>query len=154
MAIKIESYKQQYQATFKALNIQWIEMYFTVEETDLKALDHPQAYILDPGGAILVAVNHGEIVGVCALIKIEEGDHDFELAKMAVSPAYQGKGIGFLLGQSIIEKARQLGSKKLYLESNTALVPAINLYKKLGFQEISGVPTPYARCNIQMELFL
>lgn len=154
MFFAIQDYKPQYKGAFKSLNIQWIEKYFTVEETDLKALDHPQEYILDPGGAILVALIEDEVVGVCALIKINEGQRDFELAKMAVSPNYHGKGIGYELGQATIMKARELGCKLLYLESNTKLNPAIRLYKKLGFTEISGQPTPYERCDIQMEIIL
>jgi hypothetical protein len=34
------------------------------------------------------------------------------------------------------------------------LTPAISLYGKLGFKKIVGPPTPYQRCNIQMELAL
>jgi len=81
-------------------------------------------------------------------------DFDYELAKMAVSPTVQGKSIGYLLGRAIIEEAKALGASKLFLESNTILKPAINLYYKLGFQKISGYPSPYQRCNIQMELDL
>jgi hypothetical protein len=47
-----------------------------------------------------------------------------------------------------------MGAKKIYLESNTILKPAINLYHKMGFQKVSGLATPYKRCNIQMELVL
>ncbi len=125
-----------------------------MEESDYKALDHPKEYILNKGGAILVALYDDEPVGVCALIKMKDPDYDFELAKMAVSPKAQGKNIGWLLAQAIIEKARSMGGKKLYLESNTILTPAINLYYKLGFKKISGRATPYERCNIQMELDL
>ena len=78
----------------------------------------------------------------------------FELVKMGVSPLAQGKGIGFLLGQACIEKARALGAEKIYLESNTRLKPAISLYHKLGFRKVAGPPSPYERCNIQMELKL
>jgi GNAT superfamily N-acetyltransferase len=93
-------------------------------------------------------------VGVCALIKMDDPVYDFELAKMAVSPLAQGKNIGWLLGQAVIKKAKLLGASKLYLESNTILAPAINLYHKLGFQKVVGHATPYERCNIQMELLL
>ena len=88
------------------------------------------------------------------LTRSSDPDHtyDFELAKMAVSPKFQGKGIGSVLGNAVIDKARDLGAKKIYLESNTVLGPAINLYRKLGFTKVTGVPSPYARCNIQMEL--
>jgi DNA-binding MarR family transcriptional regulator/GNAT superfamily N-acetyltransferase len=78
----------------------------------------------------------------------------FELAKMGVSPLAQGRGIGFLLGQACIEKARALGAERIYLESNTRLKPAISLYHKLGFRKVAGPPSPYERCNIQMELRL
>ncbi len=83
-------------------------------------------------------------------------NYDYELAKMAVSPKAQGKGVGWLLGKAIVEKAKSLGAKKLYLESNTILTPAINLYLKMGFKKIAGYPTPspYERSNIQMELDL
>ena len=73
---------------------------------------------------------------------------------MAVSPKAQGKSIGWLLGKAAIEKAKSLGVQKLYLESNTKLQPAINLYHKLGFQKVVGHATPYERCNIQMELVI
>jgi len=78
----------------------------------------------------------------------------FELAKMAVSDTAKGKGIGELLGQASIKKAKALGAKKLYLESNTILKPAIHLYHKLGFKKVTGIPSPYERCNIQMILEL
>jgi GNAT superfamily N-acetyltransferase len=99
-----------------------------------------------------VALYNEEPVGVCALIKMKDPDYDYELAKMAVSPRAQGKNIGWLLGQAIVEKAKSLGAKKVYLESNTILKPAINLYHKLGFKKIAGHATPYERCNIQMEI--
>lgn len=149
--VKIVPYKPQYQQSFKALNEEWISTYFEMEEADHKALDDPQGYILDKGGHILVALYEGEPVGVCALLKMKDPEYDFELAKMAVSPKAQGKSIGWLLGTAILKKAKSLGAKKVYLESNTVLKPAISLYHKLGFQKVAGHATPYKRCNIQME---
>lgn len=152
--VKIVEYEPKYQSAFRDLNAEWISNYFEMEETDFKSLDNPQEYILDKGGKIFVALYKDEPLGVCALIKMDDKDYDFEMAKMAVSPKAQGKNIGWLLGQAIINSAKELGASKLYLESNTILKPAINLYYKLGFQKISGRPTPYQRANIQMELDL
>jgi DNA-binding MarR family transcriptional regulator/predicted GNAT family N-acyltransferase len=152
--VQIVNYMPKYQKVFRALNEEWISTYFKMEEADYRALDNPKGYILSRGGHILVALYNQEPVGVCALMKMEDKEYDFELAKMAVSPKAQGKNIGWLLGQAIIEKARSLGASKIYLESNTKLKPAINLYHKLGFQKVAGRPTPYERCNIQMELVL
>ncbi|AZI26979.1 GNAT family N-acetyltransferase [Pedobacter sp. G11] len=154
LKVNIVDYAPAYKQAFKSLNEEWISTYFVMEESDFKALDHPQEYILDKGGAILVALYEDEPLGVCALIKMNDGEYDFELAKMAVSPKAQGKNIGFILASAIIERAKSLGASKIYLESNTILKPAINLYHKLGFQKIAGKPTPYSRCNIQMELII
>lgn len=152
--VEIVAYKPDYQDVFRNLNVEWISAYFEMEASDYKALDDPKGYILDKGGHILVALYEGEPLGVCALIKMDDAEYDFELAKMAVSPKAQGKNVGFLLALAVVEKARALGATKIYLESNTILKPAINLYHKLGFQKVAGKPTPYTRCNIQMELVL
>jgi len=152
--ITIVPFTQDYAAAFKALNQWWIEEYFTMETLDHKALDNPQNYILDKGGHILVALDDTEAVGVCALIKSGQEGYDFELSKMGVDPNTHGKGIGFALGKAIIAKARVENAKSIYLESNTVLKPALNLYRKLGFKEITGFPSPYSRSNIQMELVL
>lgn len=152
--VRIVNYEDRYQAAFKSLNEEWISTYFQMEEADYKALDNPKGYILDRGGKIFVALYNNEPVGVCALIKMDDPDYDFELAKMAVSPKIQGKSIGWLLGQAVVNAAKELGASQIYLESNTALKPAINLYQKLGFRKVVGRSTPYERCNIQMELQL
>jgi GNAT superfamily N-acetyltransferase len=152
--IQIIDYTSEYQLVFRALNVEWISTYFKMEEADYKALDNPDEYILNKGGHIFVALYQNEPLGVCALIKSNDPQYDYELAKMAVSPKAQGKNIGTLLGQAIINKAKSLGAATIYLESNTVLTPAINLYQKLGFQKIVGCQSAYERCNIQMELKL
>lgn len=152
--VEIVSYQPQYREAFRDLNVEWISKYFEMEEADYKALDNAESYILNKGGKILVALYDNESVGVCALIKMNHPEYDFEMAKMAVSPKAQGKNIGYLLGKAIIDSAREMGAKKIYLESNTILKPAINLYYKLGFEKVFGLETPYKRCNIQMELVI
>ena len=152
--VNIAPFEDRYAEAFKVLNEAWISTYFKMEEKDYHSLDHPKEYILDKGGEILVALYKAEPVGVCALVKMNDPVYDFELAKMAVSPKAHGKGIGFLLGQAVISRAQARGGKMLYLESNTLLKPAINLYHKLGFTKVAGRATPYERCNIQMELIL
>jgi DNA-binding MarR family transcriptional regulator len=152
--VRIVNYQPGHQQAFKKLNEEWITKWFSMEAADHKALDHPKGYILDKGGYISVALYEGEPVGVCALFKMDDPEYDFELAKMAVAAGMQGKNIGWLLATAVVEKARSLGARKIYLESNTILTPAINLYHKLGFKKVAGHTTPYERCNIQMELAL
>ena len=152
--IEIVNYESTYKEIFRDLNVEWISTYFKMEASDYMALDNADSYILQNGGYILVALLNKEPVGVCALIKMGDPIYDFELAKMAVAPKAQGKKIGWLIGKAIKNKARLIGAKTLYLESNTMLIPAISLYRKLGFTEVFGRNTPYERCNIQMALTL
>jgi hypothetical protein len=47
--------------------------------------------------------------------------------------------------------------RRLYLETNRVLAPAIRLYQSIGFQHIPPsriVPSPYARADIYMEMTL
>lgn len=154
LQVEIAPYNHKYQKSFKDLNIEWISNYFVVEPNDIKALDHAEDYIINKGGEIFSAVLNDEVLGVCALIKSDGKEYDYELAKMAVSPKAQGKGIGLLLAESAIKWAKEKGASKIYLESNTKLKPAIKLYEKLGFKEIKGISSSYDRVDIQMMLAL
>lgn len=150
--VMLDDFRPELASEFRRINLEWIEQFFEPEATDLAYLNHPQEKIIDPGGAIVFAHLGDQTVGTCALIPM--GDGVFELAKMGVRPAAQGKSIGWLLGLACIEKARDLGAKKLYLESNRSLEPAINLYRKLGFAEVERRESPYSRADIYMELVL
>lgn len=151
---RIIPYSDIYAAAFKSLNEEWITKYFEMEKMDYKSLDHPKEYILDKGGYIAVALLNNEPVGVCALVPCVFDGYDLELVKMGVSPKAQGKGIGKLLGQHIIEKAKKMGVNAIFLESNRVLAPTISLYEKLGFKEVFGIKSRYARSDIKMELLL
>ncbi len=152
--VSIIPYDPRYRAAFKALNEEWITAHWQMEEPDHHALDHPQEHILDKGGHIFVALYREEPVGVCALCRKNDPVHQYELAKLAVSPSAQGKGIGMLLCRTVIAKAKELGCKKIFLESNTLLRPAIQLYRKAGFREVEIYRPSYERVDIQMELAL
>lgn len=150
--IEIINYQPKHAEAFKELNEAWINKFFTMEDSDRKMLNNPQGYILDKGGAIVIALLNGKPIGTCALINMDNGV--FELAKMAVSPEAQGKKIGWKIGLATIEKAKELGADKIYLETNSVLKPAIALYYKLGFKDVEGYDSPYNRCNVQMEMKL
>lgn len=150
--ISIIPYSPTYQPDFKKLNVEWIEKYFRVEPHDLEQLEDPETYILPNNGHIFFAKLNDQVIGCVAMINM--GETGFELAKMAVSPTAQGKGIGKMLCTAAIDYARQLGVKTIWLESNRVLTPALTMYASVGFREVPSVPTPYARANIRMEMTL
>ena len=151
--VSIELFSSRYSHDFARLNYEWLEKYFVVEDYDRGILSNPRATIIDKGGQILFARIDETVVGTVALIR--RGDGVFELSKMAVTEDYKGMRIGQKLMYACIDYAGQHNVKRLFLDSNTSLTPAIRLYQKVGFKEIP-VPedSPYDRCNIRMELFL
>jgi len=152
--IEILDYEPRFRHAFRELNEWWIHRYFEMEDKDYQLLYDPQTHVLEKGGHILIALLEGQPAGTCALVPSDREGFDFELTKMGMAPEFQGRGVGMALGEAILEKARGLGAENIFLESNTILKPAIELYRKLGFREFSGEESPYQRCNIQMALSL
>lgn len=149
--VKIIPFDGKYAADFARLNYQWIERYFVVEEHDREILDHPLEAIILPGGEVFFAISDGEAVGTCAMVRTNETL--YELTKMAVAPASQGKGIANLLMRACIELARDMGADRIFLETNSKLPTAISLYRKFGFVDTALDPdSQYSRANVRMEL--
>ena len=151
--VKIIEYDKRLKNYFRDLNYEWISKYFTVEKKDKKQLEHPEKEIIEKGGFILFAEYEGEITGTVALIK--HSNNEFELAKMAVTEKAQGRQIGKKLALAAIKKLKSLNVESLFLETNTTLIPALNLYKNLGFKEVEmKEQSDYQRATIRMELDL
>ena len=146
---RILDYNRKLKPHFERLNRDWIEEFFEIESHDLRLFSKPEKEILEKGGEIIFAELHGEIVGTCALIY--ENNH-YELAKLAVSRKAKGLGLGELLSEEIIARAKKRGARTIQLTTNTCLIPAVQLYKKMGFKEIFRGPHPdYKRVNLVME---
>jgi putative acetyltransferase len=153
--VTIREFQPGDEAAFRKLNEEWIARYFRIEPKEAVVLADPKGTLLDAGGKILFAVVDDQCVGCCALRRMVEAE--FEVAKMAVTPGFQGAGIGRKLLQAVIEKGREIGARRLYLETNHTLKPAIHLYESLGFRHLSPeevVPSPYVRADVYMEMML
>ena len=150
--IKIINYHSKHDQDFHDLNIEWLETYFYVEPHDREVLENPKSYIIDNQGYIFFAKFNDEIVGTVALINEKEC---YELSKMAVSPKYQGLKIGQKLMDKCIEFSKEQGWEKIMLYSNRILTPALNLYRKVGFEEVElEKDVYYERADIKMILRL
>lgn len=149
--VVVRAYRDGDAAAFKALNVEWIEHFFRLEPKDIEALDNPRRILAE--GAIAMAELDGEVVGTCALIKRPEPGM-WEIAKMGVTTARRGAGIGSALMAYLVEVAPSLGAKQLYIETNSALAPAIRVYEKFGFRHLGDgehPETPYVRADVFME---
>jgi len=70
---------------------------------------------------------------------------------MTVTPPARGLGLARRLLEACEAAAREAEATHLYLETNSALKPAIALYESFGFIHQSPRPTPYARADVFME---
>jgi N-acetylglutamate synthase-like GNAT family acetyltransferase len=150
--IEILEYSDQYKEYFKQLNYEWIQKFFVVEPSDEYVLSHPEESIINKGGYIFFAKSHKQIVGTFALVKVDE--QTYEIAKMAVTEAFQNRGIGKMLLNVAIQKAKALDSSRIILYSNTNLATAVNMYFKYGFRVIPKNDFHNNRANIKMEMNL
>jgi putative acetyltransferase len=150
--IEVIAYKDEYHDAFRDLNVEWLDKYNLKESHDMLILNDPKGTIIDPGGYIWLAKAGEEIVGTSAIIN--EGHGIYELAKMAVAPAWQGKGISKVLIETCLQKAKEIGAKKIILFSNSQLQTALGLYKKYGFEHVEVSDAPFLTADVKMELTL
>ena len=148
--IEIVPYRPDHAEAWRSLNTFWILAGgFAIEAKDELVLSDPQGAILAKGGAIFIAELDGRPVGCCSLMAMDDGG--YEVGKMAVDAAAQGRKLGERLLGACEAKAREASSPRLYLETNAAQTHAIALYRRFGFVNLPAQPTPYARCNVWME---
>jgi GNAT superfamily N-acetyltransferase len=150
--IEIIDFSDDLKEYFRKLNVEWLEKYFVVLQSDEVILTNPVESIIEKGGYIHFAKVDDDIVGTFAMIRIDE--YTYEISKMAVTEKYQNLGIGKKLMEYLIEKAKVMGIDRLILYSNTDLKIAVSMYSKFGFEIIPKNDFHNERANIKMELRL
>lgn len=147
---------------FRTLNEAWITRFFTLEDEDRRYLGDPVGHVVEPGGAVLVARLTPEHPGGSATVigcvgLAPTGPDEYELVKMAVSPDHQGHGTGRRLIAAALDRAQELGARRVVLESNARLASAVHLYEAFGFRHLEPhevTPSPYERADVHMRLDL
>lgn len=108
-----------------------VDLCFQGFEAELASL--PGAYA-PPRGRILLAEDAGEIAGVVALRPL--GEHDGEMKRLYVRPAFRARGAGRLLVERLLHEGRHVGYRRICLDTLPVMARAIELYRALGFVEI------------------
>ena len=102
-----------------------------------------------PEGRLLLAEYEGQLVGCVALHKLEPGI--CEMKRLYLRPTVRGKGLGRALAEHLIAEARQIGYKRMRLDTvEPSMKDAVGMYRKLGFREI----VPYRRNPIAGALYM
>ena len=88
------------------------------------------------GGAIVYFSDMSQY-GSGGTATLEQNASGFRL--LAVDPAFRRRGIGRLLSEACIQKARKLGQDNVVIHTTRAMQPAWRMYESLGFERATDL---------------
>lgn len=125
---ELESIKQLFTEYTQSLEV---DLCFQDFNNELALL--PGKYA-QPDGRLYLAYWNNQCAGCIALRRYD--DHRAELKRLFIRNEFRGYGISKQLIQRIIQDAKEIGYQSVVLDTLNTMIPAINLYKSFGFNEI------------------
>ena len=122
-----------------------IDLTFQNYEQELAGL---KTIYLPPSGSLLLARYNGSFVGCVGLRKLD--NVSCEMKRLYIKPGTRSRGLGSALCKRIIQKGKQLGFKRMRLDTLASMTGALTLYKRLGFYEIE----PYYKNPIPETVYM
>ena len=95
---------------------------------------------LNRPGVIWKAMLDQQLVGFAVVTRVVG---EAELLDIAIDPAFQGKGLGQQLLQSMLDMVSAEGCERMFLEVRESNAAAIAVYEKLGFGQVGVRPGYY-----------
>ncbi len=120
---------------------------------DLLLLADPSKVLIQEylvGGRLFSVVWDNVTVGVFVLVPLD--DALWELKNIAVSPEWQGKGVGKALLVRAIGAARTLGAKHLEVGTGNSSISQLAYYQKAGFR-MDRIAKNYFTLNYDEPIF-
>ncbi|MGA2414244.1 MAG: GNAT family N-acetyltransferase [Candidatus Sulfotelmatobacter sp.] len=88
-----------------------------------------------PEGRLMLGEYDGELAACGALHKLDS--EICEMKRLYLRPNFRGKGLGRALAERIVAEARQMGYRRMRLDTVEPLMKdAVVMYRRLGFKEI------------------
>ena len=135
-------HRQRHQA-----DLSLIDQYFDAKAFEEELATLPGKYA-PPKGRLQLALYDDQPAGCIALRELDT--QICEMKRMFVYPELQGKGIGRALAETLIREAQTIGYTRMQLDTSVRQVEAQNLYRSLGFKEI----TPYYELPEELKSWL
>jgi len=121
------------------------------EGTD-RDITNIEANYFERGGCFEVLVDQTNlVVGSSGLYPLDA--ETIELRKMYFAPSIRGLGLGRKLLARTIEKAKNMGYLRVYLETARVLKQAVHLYEAFGFAPVDVKHTPRCDKGYMLELY-
>ena len=102
-------------------------------------VDHMSAAYNQPRCAFYVVEEEGRVTGCGGIAPLAGADADTcELRKMYFLPEARGRGLGERMLRLCLDRAREFGYRRCYLETLSGMDAAMRLYQRLGFRALQG----------------
>lgn len=110
-----------------------------------------------PRAVYFVLEEAGTVIGGAGIAQLDNYEGNVcELQKMYFLSQARGRGLGTQMIDICLQKAKEFGYEKCYLETMDYMKAAQKLYKKYGFQYLDGPigDTGHYACGVNMILAL
>jgi ribosomal protein S18 acetylase RimI-like enzyme len=104
------------------------------QEFERELAELPGSYAPPDGRLLVACTEEGDVVACVAVQKLD--DRTCEMKRLYVRPALRGTGLGRRLAREALLAARELGYKRMRLDTVPSMAEAQRLYESLGFREI------------------
>ncbi|MFC4714048.1 ribosomal protein S18-alanine N-acetyltransferase [Planococcus dechangensis] len=135
------------QVTFRKMTLHDVDEVYKIEKESFTLAWTKEAFeqemVKNEFAYYVVAETEEAIVGYCGMWLVMDEAH---ITNIAISPSQRGKKLGEALMKAAIDSAKAQGAKLMTLEARVSNIVAINLYKKLGFQN-GGIRKGYYTDN-------
>ncbi len=110
----------------------WLGVDLCFQNFDQEMASLPGAYAA-PAGRLFFAEVDERPAGCVGIRPFAEGT--CEMKRLYVTPEERGQGVGMALAMAAIKAAKEIGYRRILLDTLPAMRIAVRLYRELGFQE-------------------
>lgn len=98
------------------------------------SLSHLEKVVQNSNTELWVAKRDGKIIGMVTLaVIVKPGGITVQFEDVVVDESMRGQGLGKMLCEKAVERAKALGARSIHLTSRPDRIAANKLYQKLGF---------------------
>jgi carbonic anhydrase len=127
----------------------WLGVDLSYQNFDQEMASLPGTYVA-PQGRLFFAEVDGRPAGCVGVRPLPDSDGVCEMKRLYVDPAERGHGIGAALALAAIKAAKEIGFRKLIIDTLPNMRMAVKLYRELGFTEAPN----YYQTPIEGTMFL
>ncbi|MCK6411915.1 MAG: carbonate dehydratase [Azonexus sp.] len=127
----------------------WLGVDLSYQGFDQEMASLPGSYAA-PNGRLFFAEYGGQPAGCVGVRPLPDSDGVCEMKRLYVEPAFRGKSVGRALALAAIKAAKEIGYKRLMIDTLPSMRMAVKLYRELGFSDAPG----YYQTSVEGTMFL